>query len=89
MTFFSWIPDGSAQVISPWLGLYGGLTVVLTVVTVMLLNKWSNKEMENAKETLEKELDQDSDSTLFSRFSFPRSSSSFRSKDVELGIVSR
>ncbi|KAL2283251.1 hypothetical protein FJTKL_10127 [Diaporthe vaccinii] len=89
MTFFSWIPDDSAQVISPWLGLYGGLTVVLTAVTVMLLNKWSNKEMENARETLEKELEQDSDSTLFSRFNFSRSSSSFRSKDVELGIVSR
>lgn len=86
MTFFSWLPQDSAQVISPWLALYGGLTVLLTTVTVLWLQRRSRKEVATAKVNLQQELDKDS--TLFSRFTFSRSSSSFRSKDVELGLIS-
>lgn len=88
MTFFSWLPQDGAEIVSPWLGLYGGFTVVLTTVTVWWLNRRSKREMATAKADLQKELDKDTDSTLFSRFTFSRSSS-LRTKDIELGMVSR
>lgn len=89
MTFFSWIPQDSAQIISPWLGLYGGLTLLLTSGTILWFRNWATTEIEDAKENLQQELDKDSDSTLFgSKRSILRSSLSFRSKDVELGEMS-
>ncbi|KAJ0116781.1 uncharacterized protein J7T55_009932 [Diaporthe amygdali] len=89
MTFFSWIPQDSAQIISPWLGLYGGLTLLLTSGTILWFRNWATTEIEDAKENLQQELDRDSDSTLFgSKRSILRSSLSFRSKDVELGEMS-
>lgn len=89
MTFFNWIPDDSAQVISPWLALYGGLTVLLTTVTVLWLKNWSAAEAEEARRSIQEELDKEKDSALFSRLSFLHSSGSVGTKDLEMGVLKR
>ncbi|POS72814.1 hypothetical protein DHEL01_v208796 [Diaporthe helianthi] len=84
MTFFSWLPQDSSQVASPWLALYFGATALVTIVTVVWLERRSSKEMKTAKAQLQQELDKDTDSTLFSRLTFSRSSSmKATSRDVE------
>lgn len=61
--------------------------MLVTTVTVLWLDRRSTKEMAVAKTALEQELDKDTDSTLFSRLTFSRSSS-FKAKDVEAGMAS-
>ncbi|KAK8086400.1 hypothetical protein PG994_001374 [Apiospora phragmitis] len=64
MTFFKWIPEESSQVISPWIGLYCGAAVMLT----LLMWRLSQKYMVNGKLVAMKEireaLDSDNDSIV-------------------------
>ncbi|KAI3394187.1 hypothetical protein diail_3142 [Diaporthe ilicicola] len=87
MTFFSWLPQDSAQITSPWLALYFGLTILLTIVTVFWLRNWSMTDREDAKKSLQEELDKDTDSTLFSRLSFLHSAGSVGTSDIEKGVL--
>lgn len=86
MTFFSWIPDGSAQKISPWLALYAGLTLLLTSGTVFWFRYWSTIQLEEARKSVQEDLDKDREISLFPRLSW-RSSSSIDTKDPEKGSV--
>ncbi len=45
MTFFNWSPSNDNRMISPWIGLYFGATVVLTSLLVW----WSRKCMDSVK----------------------------------------
>lgn len=87
MTFFSWIPDGSAQKISPWLGLYAGLTFLLTSGTIFWFKYWSTIQLEDARRSVQEDLDKDTEATLFSRLSWRSSSSSIETKDPEMGMM--
>lgn len=44
MTFFNWTPSGSDQILSPWVALYFGLTIITTVFTIRLWKGRSNHE---------------------------------------------
>ncbi|KAG6358295.1 hypothetical protein INS49_014179 [Diaporthe citri] len=87
MTFFSWIPDGSAQKISPWLALYAGLTFLLTSGTVFWFRYWSTIQLEDARKSVQEDLDKDREISLFPRLSWRTSSSSIDTKDPEKGSV--
>ncbi|KAF3016125.1 hypothetical protein E8E14_005129 [Neopestalotiopsis sp. 37M] len=43
MSFFRWLPDDSPQMVSPYVAIYFGLTVVITAMTVFFW-RWSNKK---------------------------------------------
>lgn len=74
---------------SPWLGLYVGLTVLLTVGTIFWFRKWSKMELEDARRSLQEDLDKDTESTLFRKLSFLYSSSSVGKNDLERGVTER
>lgn len=87
MTFFSWIPDGSAQKISPWLALYAGLTFLLTSGTIFWFRYWSKVQLEDARKSLQEDLDKNTEANLFSRLSWRTSFSSADTKDPEMGSI--
>lgn len=82
MTFFSWIPDGGPQKISPWLALYSGFTLLLSG-TIFWFGKWSTTQMkeEDAIKGLQENLDRNAEAALFSRLSWQSSSSSIDSEE--------
>lgn len=85
MTFFAWMPEDSAPRTSPWLALYGGLTVVLTLGVIFGFKKWSTIE-EDARRSVKEDMAKDMEAHLFSRFTFRSSSSSDGSSDLEKGV---
>lgn len=87
MTFFSWIPDGSAEKISPWLALYAGLTLILTSGTIFWFRYWSTVQLEDARRSLQEDLDKNTEATLFSRLSWRSSSTYVDTKDPERGVM--
>lgn len=89
MTFFSWIPDGSPQKISPWLALYAGLTLLLTSGTVLWFRSWSTIQLEDARKSLQEDLDKNTEATLFSRLSWRSSTSIDTKEDPEMGAMER
>lgn len=72
---------------SPWLGLYVGLTVLLTLGTITWFRKWSKMELEGARRSLQEDLDKETESNLFRKLSFLSSSSSVGTKDLERGAT--
>lgn len=50
--------------ISPWIALYIGFTVILTGITVWRWKKWTTEEEKNALMQLKKDLDSDEDSIV-------------------------
>lgn len=89
MTFFSWIPEDSAPKTSAWLALYVGMTLVLTLGTIFWFRKWSKIQLEDARTSLQEDLDRNAELNLFSRLSFLHSSSSVGTKDLERGVTQR
>lgn len=55
MTFFNWIPPDSSQMVSPWIGLYFGATVVVTGLLHWLSNRWIQENVVT-EEGFEKDL---------------------------------
>lgn len=43
MSFFRWLPDDSPRMVSPYISVYFGLTVVITALTVLFW-RWNNKK---------------------------------------------
>ncbi|KAI0376811.1 hypothetical protein F5Y04DRAFT_265548 [Hypomontagnella monticulosa] len=43
MSFFRWIPDNSADVVSPWLAIYFGLTAIITGATFWCWKTWKGE----------------------------------------------
>ncbi|KAI0458536.1 hypothetical protein F5B21DRAFT_529043 [Xylaria acuta] len=48
MGFFNWIPNESNQIISPWVGLYFGVTILTTVASVWRFREWAKKQDNDA-----------------------------------------
>ncbi|KAI0185953.1 hypothetical protein EV127DRAFT_411708 [Xylaria flabelliformis] len=48
MGFFNWIPNESNQMISPWIGLYFGVTIFTTVATIWRFKEWARKAEDDA-----------------------------------------
>ncbi|KAI1278880.1 hypothetical protein F5Y07DRAFT_359772 [Xylaria sp. FL0933] len=44
MGFFNWQPDGSDQMISPWVVVYFGITILTTIATVWRFREWAKKQ---------------------------------------------
>lgn len=65
MTFFNWIPDESHRMVSPWLGLYCGSAVVLTLLTWQFSRKYIAKGDEAAKTEFQQQLLKDDDANIF------------------------
>ncbi|KAH8753542.1 hypothetical protein F5883DRAFT_574562 [Diaporthe sp. PMI_573] len=84
MTFFSWMPEDSGPKTSPWLALYGGLTLLLTSGTIFWFKYWSKPE-DNARKSMQKFMEKNMENTLFSRLTFQSSSSSVKTMDIEKG----
>jgi len=61
MGFFNWEP-GDDRMISPWIALYLGLTVLLTTLTLWRWKRWTAAEEKNGLSQLKKVLDSDNDS---------------------------
>jgi len=61
MGFFNWEP-GDDRMISPWITLYLGLTVLLTTLTLWRWKRWTAAEEKNGLSQLKKVLDSDNDS---------------------------
>jgi hypothetical protein len=83
MTFFRWMPEDSTQVLSPWLALYGGLTLLLTSGTVFWFKYFSTEE--DARKSVQDDMGKDIETTLFWRRSFRSSVSSVETDDIEKG----
>ncbi|KAM0817905.1 hypothetical protein AB5N19_03712 [Seiridium cardinale] len=49
MSFFQWIPDDSAQVVSPWIAIYFALTAIITGGTLWRWKKWKTEDEGNSK----------------------------------------
>lgn len=64
------MPEETGQKASPWLALYVGLTILLTLVIIFSLDRQARKEMKEARRSLEEDLARDTDATLFSRLTF-------------------
>ncbi|KAK8107220.1 uncharacterized protein PG998_009233 [Apiospora kogelbergensis] len=62
MSFFNWIPDGSPQVISPWIGLYCGSAAMLTLLTLWRWKRYVADQERNAGNAIKKALESDTDS---------------------------
>lgn len=86
MTFFSWIPDGNAQQTSPWLALYVGLTLLLTSGVFFWFRYWAKPQLKDVMRSLQEELDDEDDTTLFPRLS-SLNSSSVGTNDLEMGVI--
>ncbi|KAI0015305.1 hypothetical protein F4780DRAFT_90017 [Xylariomycetidae sp. FL0641] len=52
--FFNLIPDQSSQVVSPWAGLFLGVTIALTAITIWAWNKWTKVEIRGPNGSLRK-----------------------------------
>ncbi|KAI0544713.1 hypothetical protein F4679DRAFT_514053 [Xylaria curta] len=48
MGFFNWIPNESNQMISPWIGLYFGVTIFTTGATIWRFKEWAKKAEDDA-----------------------------------------
>lgn len=48
MSFFNWTPPDSAQIISPWVAIYFVLTLIVTLLTVWGMKRWTEKEGDEA-----------------------------------------
>ncbi|KAI1333035.1 hypothetical protein F5Y16DRAFT_354628 [Xylariaceae sp. FL0255] len=57
MTFFNWIPQNSNQVVSPWLAMYLGFTVVSTGATVWRFQTWAKKRDDEAEQNINSQLE--------------------------------
>ncbi|KAK8078102.1 hypothetical protein PG996_004272 [Apiospora saccharicola] len=64
MTFFNWIPDESTKTVSPWIGLYCGSAVMLTLITWLLSRKYIADGEKVAKIEFRKQLASDDDSIV-------------------------
>lgn len=67
MSVFKWIPEDSDEKVSPWLGLYVGLTLLLTLCINWVLKKSTRDVLETSRQKFYKELENEDDSTLFPR----------------------
>lgn len=47
MSFFQWIPDNSAEVVSPWIAVYFGLTIIITAATIWKWKTWTAKDFQD------------------------------------------
>lgn len=79
------MPEDSAPKASPWLGLYWGLTVLLTSGTMFWFKKWSTIE-EDARRSVKEDMAKDMETNLFSRLTFRSSTSSDGASDLEKGV---
>ncbi|KAK5657519.1 hypothetical protein OQA88_3091 [Cercophora sp. LCS_1] len=61
MGFFNWEP-GDDRMISPWITLYLGLTILLTTLTLWRWKRWTAAEEKNGLSQLRRVLDSDNDS---------------------------
>lgn len=87
MPLFTWEPEGSTRRVSPWLGLYGITTILLTSVTILWFKIWAAPSAERIRKSLEKELDVETESTKLAKLRFLRDSMAQGSSDIELGQV--
>jgi hypothetical protein len=86
------MPENSTQITTPWLALYLGLTLLLTLGTIFWFRKASTVDLEVVKRSLQEDLDKNSEATLFPGLSFARSSSSVGTtsvgtNDLEKGVL--
>ncbi|KAH8647909.1 hypothetical protein BX600DRAFT_530946 [Xylariales sp. PMI_506] len=59
MQVFNWMPPDSDYIVSPWFGLYVGVSLILTIVTVWRWRKWSAEEEMKVKEEMKKIMNDD------------------------------
>ncbi|KAI0542766.1 hypothetical protein GGR58DRAFT_496876 [Xylaria digitata] len=52
MGFFHWIPDESTQMISPWVAVYFGITLLATIGTLLSFRYWAKKRDEDASHAI-------------------------------------
>lgn len=57
MTFFNWTPSESDQILSPWVALYFGLTIITTVFTIWFWKGRSKHEDWDEEGQFKKDLD--------------------------------
>lgn len=53
MSFFRWIPDGSTDIVSPWIAVYFGLTAVITGATFWRWKTWKIKDAHGIEEFID------------------------------------
>ncbi|KAI8951592.1 hypothetical protein F4801DRAFT_285963 [Xylaria longipes] len=64
MGFFNWIPHESNQIVSPWVGLYFGVTILTTIATLWSFQKWAKKHNDDALAVITR-LDNEPGPTMF------------------------
>jgi hypothetical protein len=64
MGFFKWIPNGSGKMVSPYLAVYGGLTLCLTCCIFYFWGKWIEKDQEEGAKEATRAMDSDDVSLL-------------------------
>lgn len=64
MSFFKWVPEESSRMISPWVVLYFGSTILVTGLLFWLSQKWRTKEEADINELVWKELNSENSSLV-------------------------
>ncbi|KAK9780387.1 hypothetical protein SCAR479_02502 [Seiridium cardinale] len=57
MSFFRWIPDDSAEIMSPWIAVYFGLTAIITGVTIWRWKTWKAKDDQGIEDFISQVID--------------------------------
>jgi hypothetical protein len=57
MSFFRWIPDDSAEMVSPWIAVYFGLTAIITAGTFWRWKTWKAKDAQGLEEFIAEVID--------------------------------
>ncbi|KAI0434836.1 hypothetical protein F5Y09DRAFT_354835 [Xylaria sp. FL1042] len=70
MGFFNWMPDESGQMVSPWVVVYFGITIVTTIATVWRFREWAKKQDLDATHVFA-QLDNESGSVPFKPVPLP------------------
>ncbi|KAI2636516.1 hypothetical protein GGS26DRAFT_589124 [Hypomontagnella submonticulosa] len=59
MSFFRWIPDDSADMVSPWIAIYFGLTAIITGATLWRWKTWKAKDSQGLEEFIAQVIDRE------------------------------
>lgn len=59
MPLFNWEPEDSTQRVSPWLALYGGTTILMTLVIIVWFRVWAAPSEARVRRSIQSESDVD------------------------------
>lgn len=57
MSFFRWIPDDSANMVSPWIAIYFGLTAIITAATFWRWKTWNENYSQGLNDFIAETID--------------------------------